>query len=320
MAATETIKQFSTQCIGVIGDVMLDRYIYGKVERISPEAPIPIVHWNETMLVPGGAGNTAANITALGAQCRLFGITGDDLTRDELIRTLETFNITTDDLIADKRPTTEKTRVLGNHQQIVRIDHELVRPIDDAKTDQLCYALEQHADDYSALLVCDYAKGVVSERLIACARAIAKKRNIPILADVRPEHRDMYRDLSFITPNRKELSGMVGTHIGTVDDAKEQGLSLAQKLNTALIVTMSEEGMLIIDHQSGTMTHLPTRAQQVVDVSGAGDTVIATMTLALAAGASPVEAATIANHAASCVVAKLGTATVNQVELAETFA
>jgi rfaE bifunctional protein kinase chain/domain len=315
------ISQFSQKRIAVIGDVMLDRYVYGKVDRISPEAPIPIVAWNETMLVPGGAGNTAANVASLGAECVLFAVVGEDSVAGELKDTLNTFGIKTNGLIVDAhRPTTEKTRILGNHQQIVRIDHELSRPIESALTEQLCDTIRRQADSFDALLVCDYAKGVVSETLMDCLRDIARERHIPILADVRPEHKDFYRHLDYITPNRKETSGLAGESVRSLDDAQTIGLALARDLQTNILLTMSEEGMLVINHTTGEMTHLPTKAQEVTDVSGAGDTVIATMTLALACGADDTLAATIANHAASVVVAKLGTATLTQEELQKTFA
>lgn len=319
MKPHDIIQQFAHKKIAVIGDIMLDRYVYGSVDRISPEAPIPIVMKRETQLVPGGAGNTAANVTALGAKCNLFGVIGDDLTGKELLETLKLFSIETVGLLRDNRPTTEKTRILGNHQQIVRIDHESTRALDETVTDKLCQRLKKVLPTCDAVIVCDYAKGVIQPEIMDCIRQIAKEHNLPVLADVRPEHKAYYHDLDFITPNRKEMAGMTHAHVGSVEQAKEHGLALARELKTSVLVTMSEAGMLVIDHQSGAMTHLPTKAQEVTDVSGAGDTVIATMALGLASGANSLTAATIANHAASVVVAKLGTATLTTQELITTF-
>jgi D-glycero-beta-D-manno-heptose-7-phosphate kinase len=313
------IDQFKTKKIVVVGDVMLDRYIHGVVERISPEAPIPIVQRRETFLAPGGAGNTAANNTALGATCTLFGAIGEDSTAQELVATLKTFGIDPTGLIKDKRPTTEKIRVIGNHQQIARIDHESLAPLAETQTKKLCQALAKAIRMADAVIVCDYAKGVVSEQLMDCLRNAVAKKAIPLLADVRPEHRDWYSNLDFITPNKKETSGMVYAPVRNRHEAETEGLKLAQKLKTNILLTMSEEGMLVINYKTGTIEHLPTKAQEVIDVSGAGDTVIATMTLALASGATPKEAAILANHAASLVVAKLGTATVSAQELAGSF-
>lgn len=319
MSPRQTIAQFSTKTIAVVGDIMLDRYIYGSVDRISPEAPIPIVQRKETMLVPGGAGNAAANITALGASCCLFGVVGGDSAGQELRQTLTTFGIDTSGIIEDSRPTTEKIRVLGNHQQIVRIDHETNHDLSAAQTKELITALRQKITSYDAILVCDYAKGTITAQLMDELRRLAQEHAIPLLADVRPEHKDWYHHLDFITPNRKETAGMVGHPIRTRAEAQTYGLQLAQELQSNILLTMSEDGLLLIDHQSKTTLHLPTHTQEVTDVSGAGDTVVATFTLGLVSQATPKQAALIANHAASIVVAKLGTATVSQSELQETF-
>lgn len=298
---------------------MLDHYIYGSVDRISPEAPIPIVQKRETQHVPGGAGNTAANVTALGAKCQIFGVIGEDRSGEELRSILEGYGMNTEGIITDKRPTTEKIRVLGNHQQIVRIDHEVTRDLDETKTDRLCDLLKHKLPECQAVIICDYAKGAITPKLMDCIRGLAKQLTLPVLADVRPEHKAYYHDLTYITPNRKETSGMIGVPIRNPEEAKRHGLALAQELHTNILLTMSEEGLMTINHLTQQTHHLPTRAQEVTDVSGAGDTVIATMALGLACGASDLEAATLANHAASVVVAKLGTATLSTQELEETF-
>lgn len=319
MNYADIIHQFSNQTIAVIGDVMLDRYIHGSVDRISPEAPIPIVEREETSVVPGGAGNAAANVSALGATCHVFGLRGNDVSGQELVATLGTAGIVTDGILIDDRPTTEKIRVLGNNQQIVRIDHETKAAASAKTTRKLITTLTKTIPDCSAVIICDYAKGVVTKELMDAVRTLAHKHSIPLLLDPRPEHAAWYHDLSYITPNRKEASGMIHEPIHSIDDAKMQGMALAKKLHTNLLLTMSEAGMMIVDHATGSTDHLPTKTQEVTDVSGAGDTVIATFALALATGADALTAATIANHAASVVVAKLGTATVTQDELLQTF-
>ncbi len=319
MNYADVINQFSNQTIAVIGDVMLDRYIYGAVDRISPEAPIPIIERQNTHIVPGGAGNAAANVTALGAICHLLGLRGDDHTGRELVETLQKVGISTDGIIVDDRPTTEKIRVVGNHQQIARIDHETKAPASSSTTKKLINALIKIISQCDAIIVCDYAKGVVTKELMDSIRELTHKHDIPLLLDPRPEHADWYHGLTYITPNRKEASGMIHQPIHSLEDAQTHGLALAKKLNTNLLLTMSEAGMMIVDHQANTTEHLATKAQEVTDVSGAGDTVIAAFALALATETNALTAATIANHAASVVVAKSGTATVTQQELLATF-
>lgn len=315
MNTEHILNQFSSKKIAVIGDVMLDRYIIGSVDRISPEAPIPIISKQETLLVPGGAGNTAANVTGLGASCNLTGILGDDLAGVDLLATLKEFSIETVGLLKDNRPTTEKTRIIGNHQQIARIDHESTALVSGELETKLCQRIIKIISGCQAVIVCDYAKGVITPKILDSIREAAQTRSLPVLVDVRPEHREWYHDVSFLTPNKKELSGLVGKPIRTLEDVGTYGLQLAQELRTNLLVTLSHEGMMLIDHTTGKILHLESKAQEVIDVSGAGDTVIATLALALAAGASTPEAADIANHAAAIVVSKLGTATLTIDEL-----
>lgn len=312
---TGIIQHFSQAKILVIGDLILDRYLFGDVDRISPEAPIPVVLERSTTIVPGGAANTAANIAALGANCTLIGVVGDDSSGSELQTALGERKIAIDGIITVSRPTTEKMRVIGNHQQIVRIDREQVDYLTSADESLLITAISQHLSAVDAVVICDYAKGVISESLLDTVRALAHKHNIPVLADVRPEHTNWYHDLSLITPNKKELAQMTGRAVRTKDDALAVGLDLAHSLHTTLLVTLSEEGLLVIDKDSGAGVHFPTRALEVTDVSGAGDTVMAACALALANGANLEAAAEIANFAASVVVAKLGTAVVSQAEL-----
>lgn len=319
MSPNNIIPEFSSKKIAVIGDVMLDRYIIGRVDRLSTEAPVPIVTKQSTLLVPGGAGNTAANVTSLGGVCNLTGILGNDGPGEELLANLKHYGIQTVGLLKDKRPTTEKMRIVGNHQQIVRIDHESTAPLSPELEDKLCQRISKVLDSCQAVIVCDYAKGVITKPILDQIRTTAKANSIPVLADVRPEHGEWYHDLTCITPNKKELAGMAHTQIISIERVKTEGLKLARHLRTNLLVTLSEDGMVLIDHKSQTTHHLPTKAQEITDVSGAGDTVIATLALALACDVDWLTAATLANHAASVVVSKLGTATVTQDELLATF-
>jgi D-glycero-beta-D-manno-heptose-7-phosphate kinase len=314
------IEGFSQVKIAVVGDIMLDRYIFGSVDRVSPEAPIPIVMERTTQLVPGGAGNTAANITALGATCYLFGVIGEDQAAHDVIETLQSHQIDTSGIseVAD-RPTTQKTRVLGNHQQIVRLDTESSQPLAEGTSTKLLDNLKEVINECQALVVCDYAKGVITPTLIEELKIVAKEHKLPLLIDPRPEHKALYHDVTYLTPNKKETAGMVHMPVRTQHEAEVLGLQLAKELNSNILLTMSEDGMLVIERDTETATHIPTKAEEVTDVSGAGDTVIAAMALSLAAGASAHDAALIATHAASIVVAKLGTATVSQTELAATF-
>lgn len=315
MTVHEIVNQFADQHVLVIGDLMLDRYLFGQVERISPEAPVPIVTQEKTTSVPGGAGNTAANIVGLAGRATLFGVIGDDLDGQELLKELTQRRIETGGIMRDGRPTTQKTRVVGNHQHIVRIDREDARPLADTLTDQLCREIDDFSTAVDAIVMCDYAKGVMSQTVVTAVRRVCQRRQIPLLADTKPLHRDWYTDLTLITPNRKELAAMTNTAIQSLADAAAAGRMLAHKLRTNLLITLSEEGVLTIDQTTGEQRHFPTKAQEVIDVSGAGDTVIAASALALAAGADLAQAADIANHAAGVVVGKLGTAVASHAEL-----
>lgn len=302
------IDQFSKTPIMVIGDLMLDRYLFGHVDRLSPEAPIPVVLERETTVVPGGAANTAANIVSLGGTGIVIGVVGNDQSGQDLKDALTRIGVATSEIITAHRPTTEKMRVIGNHQQIVRIDREQATELDLIAEDHLLDSAKKYIARVRAIVICDYAKGVISERLLTAVRKLAATHQLPVLVDVRPEHRAWYHDLTLITPNKNELASMTGQKIRTKEDALAAGLRLSQELSTNLLVTLSEEGVLVIDKDSISGVHFPTRAQEVTDVSGAGDTVIAASALALAGGAELAITAEIANYAASVVVAKLGTA------------
>jgi len=313
----------------VVGDVMLDQFIWGNVSRISPEAPVPIVEFVRENFMPGGAANVARNLSALTAQAELFGFIG----RDDNGKTLQ-------QLLADQRvdcrglqpvserPTSVKTRIVAHQQQIVRLDRETRRDADAAATRRLLATLEPSVLYADAIIIGDYGKGVVTQKLVDELKRICRARGVWLSMDPKPVHHLNLAGLSLITPNRKEAFGLARIE----DDSGERPnnplqddnlMRVAQKLlqelaPAVLLITLGDRGMLLCQRNAKPF-HIPTVAQEVFDVSGAGDTVIASFTLAIAAGASPTEAAIFSNHAAGVVVGKVGTATVTPEELVASF-
>jgi D-beta-D-heptose 7-phosphate kinase/D-beta-D-heptose 1-phosphate adenosyltransferase len=311
----------------VIGDVMLDHFIWGSVARISPEAPVPVVDFESESFMPGGAANVARNLTALAVPTELFGVVGRDSASTQLKTLLHQYHIGCRGLLGSAaRPTILKTRVVAHKQQIVRIDRESRAELDAPSTRRLLAALSLLIPKADAVIVGDYAKGVVSQPLLEALKGMCHARGIWLSVDPKPVHPLNLTGLSLITPNRKETFALAGI----ADDSRNsQPLRDAGLLRAAarllsdlrpavLLVTLGELGMLLCQRDQAPF-HIPTVAQEVFDVSGAGDTVIATFTLAIAAGASPVEAAILSNHAAGIVVGKIGTATVGREELLASF-
>ncbi len=311
----------------VIGDVMLDQFIRGSVARISPEAPVPVVDFESETSMPGGAANVARNLTALGAPTELFGAIGQDEPGRRLRGLLEESHIGCKGLLTSpRRATSIKTRIVAHKQQVVRIDRETRDGLDDALTRRLFAAISARANAASAVIVGDYGKGVITQRILNDLKELCRRKGIWLSLDPKPVHDLDLTGMSLITPNRKEafeLAGLADTTRNANplrdDQLMEVARRLQEKLSPAvLLVTLGELGMLLCrrDHKP---FHIPTVAQEVADVSGAGDTVIASFTLAIAAGSSPLEAALVANHAAGLVVGKLGTATVTPKELRESL-
>ena len=311
----------------VIGDVMLDHFIWGSVARISPEAPVPVLDFERESFMPGGAANVARNLTALRVRTELFGAVGSDHAAEQLKRLLKEQAIGCDGLIAHAaRATSVKTRVVAHKQQVVRIDRETRDGLDGPLLKRLLARLKSDLSQADAVIVCDYGKGVVTQPLLEEIKKQCRNRGVWLSLDPKPVHQMNLRGLSLITPNRKETFELANLpddtrHSNPLADtsllrAAEQ---LLNELRPAiLLITLGELGMLLCQRGQKAF-HIPTVAQEVFDVSGAGDTVIATFTLAIAAGASPVEAATLANHAAGIVVGKVGTATVAPEELLASF-
>lgn len=306
---------------------MLDQFIWGTVARISPEAPVPVVDFLRESFMPGGAANVARNLTALRAGTELFGVVGRDTAAAELRELLAAHQVGCSGLVtSNARRTTLKTRIVAQTQQVVRIDRETREGLDGKLAGRLLARILPMLAEATAVVVGDYGKGAVTQPLLEELKRACRERAIWLSVDPKPVHQLDLTGLSLITPNRKEAFELAQLPDETrqADPLKDVNLMhaadrLLKRLRPAvLLVTLGEQGMLLC--QSGARPfHIPTTAQEVFDVSGAGDTVIATFTLAIAAGASPYEAAVLSNHAAGMVVGKVGTATVTPDELLASF-
>ncbi len=312
----------------VIGDVMLDQFIWGGVSRISPEAPVPVVDFERESFMPGGAANVARNLTALKASADLLGVIGRDEAGKKLASLLEEQRVHCDGLLQHfDRATSVKTRIIAHQQQVVRIDRETRAELDDVAAQRVMEIIGQKLPSVDAVIVGDYGKGVVTQPLLDLIKRLSRARAIWVSVDPKPVHPLELSNLSLITPNRKEAFELAGVKDGSARIANplnDSGLlnvaeHLLRELRPALLlITLGEQGLLLCLRGQRPF-HIPTLAREVFDVSGAGDTVIASFTLAIAAGASPLEAAIFSNHAAGAVVGKVGTATVTPEELADSF-
>jgi D-glycero-beta-D-manno-heptose-7-phosphate kinase len=312
------LSQFAGQTILIVGDVMLDEFIWGKVGRISPEAPVPIVEVTSETYSLGGAANVAANIRELGGKPIPIGVIGKDETGNRLHDLLKELGIESFAVARDDRPTTLKTRIIAHNQQVVRADWESRQPLSPPMNLALATAFSKYLDGAGAVIVSDYNKGVANRELLSVILPRAKAANVPVFLDPKVYQADYYRPITMITPNQHEAELMTGISIsdqGTLEDA---GQALLEKFECEYaLITCGEEGMALFE--ASVSHHLPTFARSVFDVSGAGDTVIATLALSRAAGATMEEAARLANHAAGIAVGKVGTATVTPEELLADF-
>lgn len=312
-------RKLKTGRILVVGDLMLDQFIYGSVDRISPEAPVPVVHVDKDHYRLGGCANVAANLKAFGADVELYGVIGKDEGGRKLLEICREHGIGTKGLVVTaQRSTTIKTRIIASHQQVVRYDREERQPLSKRLSDRLLAPLDAHLAPGSAVIVADYGKGVVGKALLDRLRLYRKRMGIIVAVDPKVGNYRHYKGMTLMTPNHHEAGEMIGRKIPNESDAVvSAGKKLISRLSLdSLLITRGEEGMTLFSESEG-HKHIPTRAQQVFDVTGAGDTVIATLTLALVSGASLFEAADVANHAAGLVVGKLGTATTTIKELVE---
>ena len=311
----------------VMGDVMLDHFLWGKVTRISPEAPVPVVDYERESYMPGGAANVARNLSVLGARTGIFGMVGKDEAGRKLQGLMEQQQIDCRGLLVDaQRPTSVKLRIVAHQQQVVRVDRESRTDCDSATTRRLLAALEPAILSADGVILGDYGKGVLTQPLLDGLKQFCRARGVWLSVDPKPVHALRLAGVSLLTPNRKEafeLAHVPDGH-GEVEPFKDPALwQVAEKLlrelqPALLLITLGHQGMLLCQRGQKPF-HIPTVAQEVFDVSGAGDTVIASFTLAVAAGASPVEAAIFSNHAAGVVVGKVGTATVSPEELLSSF-
>ena len=322
---TEIIERFPQKRIVVIGDVILDHYIWGDVNRISPEAPVPVIEVRDENFRLGGAANTVANIRSLGGEVDVISVVGRDENGNRLRNMLSCIGANVSGVLEDdKRPTIIKTRVMARNQQVVRIDRESKSEVDGNPKEEIICSAESAIDKVDAVIFSDYDKGVVSKELLEIVFFKAKKRNIPVIVDPKERNFWNYKGATVVTPNLKEASAPLGTSITDEESLLAVGNSLLEKLEiSALLITRGEHGMSlfeIMDNAPAKVTHIPTVAREVFDVTGAGDTVVAAFTLALAAGASMLDAAQIANCAAGIVVGEIGTASVTPKELMESLA
>jgi len=317
--ARELISRLPGLHVLVAGDVMLDRFIVGKVSRISPEAPVPVVQFQGEHARLGGAANVAHNLAALGAQVALVGLVGSDAAAGRLRGELAAAGIGAEDLVEDpRRPTVEKVRIVTDrNQQVARVDYESDSDIEGEVEQRLVDRIGRAGGNAKVLLVSDYLKGTVTKAVMRALLSL-KRMGAPLLVDPKIPHLDSYAGASLITPNHQEAEAATHRRIRSDDEARLAALDFRARAQCdAVLITRGEAGMwLSSDETEGAV---PAVAREVADVTGAGDTVVATLALALAAGATMVEAAGLANHAAGLVVGKFGPATVTRDELLATF-
>lgn len=327
------IKRFDKANILVVGDLILDEYILGSVERISPEAPVPVLWANKRNFVPGGAANVANNIRSLDGKVSLAGVIGKDKNADIFLSEVKKRKISREGIISEPgRHTTLKTRIIAGHQQVVRVDWENRNALSQKLNQRILKFIEKNIDNFSALIIEDYGKGVINAQLLRKLISLAHTHKKIITVDPKEEHFQYYRGVTTITPNRRELENAArnlkmqdtenkfrlnSDRLFTNKDIDFAAGEILKYLELdSLLVTLGEDGMQLFQKHKPKV-HIPTVAQEVFDVSGAGDTVIASFTLSLASGATKLEAAHIANFAAGIVVSKIGTAVTNRKELLE---
>ena len=325
--AREILSAAAKARVLVVGDVMLDQFIWGNVGRISPEAPVPVVDFERESFMPGGAANVARNLTALDVATEIFGVVGNDSAAHQLKKLLAEQKVGCSGLAENSaRHTSVKTRIVAHKQQVVRIDRETRDGLDGTLTSHLLDTIKSKLTRADAVIVCDYGKGVVTQALLNGIKTLCRERGVWLSLDPKPVHHLNLSNLSLITPNRKEAFELANL----ADDTRHPNpladknlMMVAERLlnelrPAVLLITLGELGMLLCQRDKKPF-HIPTVAQEVFDVSGAGDTVIATFSLAIAAGASPLEAAILSNYAAGIVVGKIGTATTTPQELLKSF-
>jgi len=312
----ELLKKLKNGKVLVLGDLILDHFIWGKVDRISPEAPVPVVRVTKENFMPGGSANVALNIKALGGDVAVCGVVGNDEYGNRLLSILKGMDIDTEGIIFDsKRPTTIKTRVIAQHQHIVRVDKEEIRDADRDIVKKIKAVIKSKLNEYNVIIFSDYAKGLINEEVKDAVIGEIGKKRVLLLADPKVKNIHLFKGFFLVTPNKKEAFESARVEIS---DSEEELIAVGKELIKRyelknLLITRGEEGMsLFMDNRH---VRIPTFAQEVFDVSGAGDTVIATIGCALSAGLNLIKSAIISNIAASVVVGKMGTATTTTEEI-----
>ncbi|MGH9645243.1 MAG: bifunctional heptose 7-phosphate kinase/heptose 1-phosphate adenyltransferase [Bryobacteraceae bacterium] len=312
MGLAEILNKFPGQRILVLGDVILDWYWWGQASRLSPEAPVPVVRKQRTTLQPGGAGNTAANLAALGARVSLFGVTGTDSHAGDLKAALTAHGVEITGLVADAgRPTTTKTRVIAAHQQVVRVDEEATHPISTEVADAVLKAVREHLTNAGAIVISDYAKGFLTPPLLDAVIGEARRAGKRVFADPKGAEAGRYRGVFLLKPNRLELGLLTGLPPATTrDETLAAGSRLAASMpGTHILVTEGSEGMTLFTDSKPT-EHVAPTPRQVFDVTGAGDTVLAVVAMAVTAGASWGQAMRLAAEAAGVAIGQMGSVAV----------
>lgn len=316
------MQNFTRARVLIVGDVMIDEYLTGDAERISPEAPVPVVRIEGEKHLVGGAGNVARNITALGGKAVLIGVRGNDSAGKILEECLSREHITHSLLSLDRRPTTIKTRILARQQQVLRFDKEDASPLAAEDAASLLRLTAEHLPHCHALILSDYGKGMVTKDLVTGLHKLLRKNSptIPVLVDPKPQNIHLYKGVSLLTPNAKETSEAARMPVKTPQEIILAGQTLIKRLGCRhLVTTLGGRGMAVFE-TGGTVWHIPTVARQVFDVTGAGDTVIATIALGLVSGLDLVPSCLLANYAAGIVVGQVGAATTTRQQLADTLA
>jgi D-beta-D-heptose 7-phosphate kinase/D-beta-D-heptose 1-phosphate adenosyltransferase len=309
------LPRFARAKLLVIGDLILDEFVWGRVSRISPEAPVPVVWVQSESVMPGGAANVANNVRALGGRVSVVGAVGQDHWASQLLRELCARRIETGGVVRTARPTTVKTRVIAHHQQVVRVDRERCEALPARTLERLIQAAVSRLPEADAVIIEDYGKGLITPALLEAVIPLARRRGTLITVDPKEDHFDLYRGVTALTPNRAEAGWATQRELDGDAEVERAGQEILTRLACqGVLVTLGEDGMCLVE-QGGRCTRIPTVAREVFDVAGAGDTVIAAFTLALASGASMEQAALLANHAAGIVVGKLGVAVATPEEL-----
>lgn len=317
----EVFVRFPDTNILVIGDIIIDHFIWGSVNRISPEAPVPVVNVTGENLLLGGAANVLNNIYALGGKATICGLIGQDIMGDHLLELIEELGSPTNGIIRSaNRPTTKKTRIIAQHQQVVRFDREKTGDLQEESLAKLLDFIDNNISSFQAVIISDYSKGVISAKLMASLLEKLKDRpDIPVIVDPKPKNIERFAGATILTPNSHEATLMSGIEITDEESLNKAAHIIQDKLKAdALLITRGEAGMALFEKGHAPFL-IPTVAKEVFDVTGAGDTVIASLALAKAAGLSFKEAAIVANQAAGIVVGKVGTATTSPKEIIGTL-